>query len=112
MAEAPHDQIPTHSPRLAVSERTIERANLTDLLEFYATVDLKAVDLHDHVAGWQHTSIETGRTPRSTAERRSIVCELIELTPLGEEVDRLFDPQQERFRQPEYAIDLTLAKLK
>jgi putative transposase len=40
------------------------------------------------------------------------VCELIERTPLAEEVDQLFDPDQERFRHPEYAVDLALSKLK
>jgi transposase InsO family protein len=33
----------------------IERAHQTDLLEFYATVDLTATDLHDPLASWQHT---------------------------------------------------------
>src|SRR5262245_53727063 len=91
----------------------IERAHQTDLLEFYATVDLNAVDLHDQLASWQHAynwdrphSSLNGQTPIDR------VCELIERTPLGEEVDELFDPDQERFRHPNYAIDLALSRLK
>jgi len=91
----------------------IERAHQTDLLEFYATVDLNAVDLHDQLASWQHVynwdrphSSLNGKTPIDR------VCELIERTPLREDVDELFDPDQERFRHPNYAVDLALSRLK
>jgi transposase InsO family protein len=48
----------------------IERAHQTDLLEFYATVNLKAIDLQDQLALWQHAynwdrphSSLNGKTP-------------------------------------------------
>ena len=83
-----------------------------DNWRFYATVDLNAIDLHDQLASWQqaynwdrpHSSLN-GKTPIDR------VCELIERTPLGEEVDQLFDPDDERFRHAEYAVDLALSKL-
>jgi hypothetical protein len=59
------------------------------------------------IANWDrpHSSLQ-GNTPIDR------VCESSERIPLGEEVDRLFTPEQERFRHPEYAIDLALSELK
>jgi transposase InsO family protein len=91
----------------------IERAHQTDLVEFYATVNLQAPDLGDQLELWQHAynwdrphSALGGKTPIDR------VCALIDHTPLGEDVDRMFDSDQERFRHPDYAIDLALSKLK
>jgi transposase InsO family protein len=91
----------------------VERSHQTDLAEFYATADLKASDLAEQLALWQHAynwdrphSSLGGKTPIDR------VCELLEQTPLHEEVDALYDPDQERIRHPEYAVDLALRTLK
>jgi hypothetical protein len=51
-----------------------------DQLEFYATVDLNAIDLHDQLASWQHAN--NWDRPHSLNGKTPIdrVCELIERT--------------------------------
>lgn len=91
----------------------VERSHQTDLAEFYATADLKAPDLAEQLAYWQHAynwdrphSSLDGNTPIDR------VCELSEQTPLHEEVDALYNPEKEPTRHPEYAIDEALRALK
>jgi hypothetical protein len=83
------------------------------LAEFYATADLHAADLHEQLSLWQHAynwdrphSSLGGKTPIDR------VCELIDQTPAVQGGRGGFDVAQERFRHPEYAVDLALLKLK
>jgi hypothetical protein len=73
---------------------------------------LTAADLHDQLALWQHPTTGTAHSSLQGKTPIDRVCELSERTPLGEDVDRLFNPEQERYRHPEYAIDLALSELK
>ncbi len=80
---------------------------------FYATADLKAPDLAEQAACWQH-SYRWDRPHSSLGGNTPIdrVCELTEQTPLHEEVDALYDPDQERKRHPQYSGDIALRTLK
>ena len=91
----------------------VERSHQTDLAEFYATADLKAPDLADQLALWQHAynwdrphSSLGGMTPIDR------VCQLTEQTPLHEEVDALYVPDHEPIRHPQYSVDIALKNLK
>jgi transposase InsO family protein len=91
----------------------VERSHQTDLAEFYATADLTAPDLAEQLDLWQHAynwdrphSSLGGKTP---VDR---VCELADETPLHEDVDVLYNEDNEPVRHPEYAIDIALRKLK
>jgi transposase InsO family protein len=91
----------------------VERSHQTDLAEFYGTADLKApslraeLDLWQHAYNWDrpHSSLR-GSTPIDR------VCDLLDKTPLHEEVEALYDTDNEPVRYAEYAIDLALRKLK
>lgn len=84
----------------------VERSHRTDLAEFYATADLKAPDLPEQLALWQHP-YNWDRPHSSLAGKTPIdrVCELAERTPLHEDVDGLYDPENEPPRHAEFAID-------
>jgi len=91
----------------------VERSHQTDLLEFYATADLNAPDLAEQLDLWQHAynwdrphSSLGGKTPIDR------VCELMEQTPLHEDVAVLYDEESEPLRHAEYAVDVALRKLK
>jgi transposase InsO family protein len=91
----------------------VERSHQTDLPEFYTTADLKASDLPDQLALWQHAynwdrahSSLGGKTPSDR------VCELSNQTPLREEMDALCREEHEPVRHPEYAVNIALRKLK
>jgi len=91
----------------------IERSHQTDLAEFYATADLAAADLDGQLDLWQHFynwnrphSALGGKTPIDR------VCELSEQTPLREEVEALYEADNEPIRYAEYAVDLALRKVK
>jgi transposase InsO family protein len=91
----------------------VERAQKTDLIEFYATVDIKSPDLRQLLGEWQHFynwfrphgSLK-GNTPM---ER---YFELNEKTPFSWEVEELYDASKERLQIQNYRLDLELARLK
>ena len=89
----------------------VERSQRTDLDEFYSTVDVKSPDLPQRLQEWQdhynqyrcHGALQ-GRTPwQAWLERLAV-------TPFYEEVEANFDPSVERFRHPNYRVDLQLAQ--
>ena len=91
----------------------VERSQRTDLDEFYSTVDIGRPDLEQQLQEWQHYynwhrshSSLKGKTPIDA------VCELFDKTPLGEEVDGLYDVSKERIQEQNYRLDLQLRKLK
>jgi len=91
----------------------VERSHQTDLAEFYAIADLKAPDLAEQLALWQHTyNWDRPYSSLGGAAPIDRVCELSDQTPLHEEVDALYNPDQESTRHPEYAIDIALRTLK
>lgn len=91
----------------------VERSHQTDLAEFYATADLKAPDLAEQLALWQH-SYNWDRPHSSLGSKTPIdrVCELLDQTPLHEELEALYEPENEPVRHAEYAVDIALRKLK
>lgn len=91
----------------------VERSHQTDLAEFYATADLKAPDLAEQLALWQHAyNWERPHSSLGGSTPIDRVCELAEQTPLHEELDNLYDPEQEPIRHPQYAVDIALRTLK
>jgi hypothetical protein len=90
----------------------VERAQQTDLREFWALVDLS----HDHVSDllseyqcyyyWDRIHGSLGKTPIDK------VVELGQQTPFWDEVEGGYDPSRELIRIHEYAKDIKLFKLK
>jgi transposase InsO family protein len=100
-------------PRSPHLNGKVERAQKTDLDEFYSTVDLKSPDLEDRLQEWQHHcnwdrphSSLNGKTPFDK------YFELMEKTPLWEEVGVIYDPSKEKIRDQNYYFDLQIRKLK
>ena len=91
----------------------VERSQKTDKIEFYSTTDLSSAELDGLLAEWQHYynwerphSAHHGRTP---VER---YCELMEQTPLSEEVTSDYHPEREHIQEQNYRLELRLRKLK
>ena len=91
----------------------VERSQKTDKIEFYSTVDLSSAELDMLLAEWQHYynydrphSAHNGKTPM---ER---YCELMEDTPLSQEVADAYNPGQEYIQEQNYRLELQLRKLK
>jgi transposase InsO family protein len=90
----------------------VERSQRTDLDEFYATVDLNALDLDARLSEWQdhynhfrpHGSLG-GLTPWEKWQG------LARSTPCWEDVESGYDPSKERIRHPDYRIDSQLRAL-
>jgi hypothetical protein len=102
--------VPPRSPHL---NGKVERPQKTDLDEFWSTVDLEDPGLSEHLAQWQqyynwhrpHGSLN-GKSPRERYD------EVSKQTPFWEDVDKRFDRRNERFREANYHLDQTLAKVK
>jgi transposase InsO family protein len=102
--------VPPRSPHL---NGKVERAQRSDLEEFWVTVDPKAAEIEDRLAEWQHFwnwershMALGGKTPIDR------VCERLAKAPLGEEVDARYDPQREKIRVANYNVDMALIQLK
>jgi transposase InsO family protein len=91
----------------------VERAQKTDLVEFYATVDLKNPDLKGLLGEWQHfynwLRPHGGLNGKAPMDR---YFELIDKTPFSSDVEKRFDASKETIRVQDYRLDLQLAKLK
>lgn len=91
----------------------VERSQRTDKEEFYSTVELDLVPLQNSLPEWQHYynwqrthgSLK-GLTPMEK------VCELMDKTPLQEEVSDGYVGENERIQEPNYQIDLDMRRLK
>ena len=91
----------------------VERSQKTDKIEFWANCDLADPDLDMRLADWQHYynwrrphGAFYGKTPMQRA------CELLDSTPLWEDVSVLYDRSKERIQERNYRVDLQLRKLK
>ena len=98
------------SPRL---NGKVERSQETDKIEFYSTIDLSSPEFDMLLVEWQHyynwerpPSAHSGKTPM---ER---YCELLEQTPLSEEVADDYHPEREDIQKQNYRLELQLRKLK
>lgn len=91
----------------------VERAQKTDLDEFYTTVDLDAPDLDEQLDLWQF--FYNWHRPRGGLNGKTPIdryCKLLDQTSLSEEVRSICDPLRERIRVADYSLDMRLAKLK
>ena len=91
----------------------VERSQKTDKAEFYATVDLLASDLHEQLALWQYYynwdrphSAHGGKLPMDR------YFKLSEKKPFSDEIEKLYEPANERIQDANYKVDLELARLK
>ena len=90
----------------------VERAQRTDLEEFYANNDLHDPSLRDHLAEWQqyynweriHGAIGMAPIDR--------FLEVKDKTPLWDEVIENYDPSKELIREQSYDLDRRLVVLK
>ena len=91
----------------------VERSQRTDKDEFYSTVKLDLEKLRQTLSEWQHYynwqrahgSLK-GKTPIEK------VCDLLDSTPLREEVSNAYDQEKERIQLANYQLDLRVRKLK
>jgi hypothetical protein len=88
----------------------VERSQQTDLIEFWAVADFESARLREELDEWQmfynwHRGhgAHGGRTPMERC------CELLEQTPLSDDVAGCYDGSQERDRTRNYQDDLRLA---
>ncbi len=91
----------------------VERSQKTDKAVFYAAVDLLASALRDQLALWQHYynwdrphSAHGGKPPMDR------YFELSEKTPCSDEIEKRYEPANERIQDANYKVDLELARLK
>jgi transposase InsO family protein len=91
----------------------VERSQRTDLDEFYSTVDIKCSELKTKLLEWEfyynwhrsHSSL-SGKTPIEK------YCELINQTPIWEDVENGYNPANERIKEQNYYVDSRLVMLK
>jgi transposase InsO family protein len=96
-------------PRSPHLNGKVERSQRTDLDEFYGSVDLKDPALEERLQAWQHHynwerphgSLH-GKTPMDR------LCELLDQTPLSEDVAAAYDLAKERIQEQNYVVDLAL----
>jgi transposase InsO family protein len=103
-------QIKPRSPHL---NGKMERNQKTDWEEFYSTVDLAAPDLNEKLRQWQdyyNHERPHGSLGNQTPWKKW--WDLTNKTPLYEEVEVMYDPTKERFREQNYRADLELQRLK
>jgi len=90
----------------------VERAQKTDLDEFYSTVVLSDPNLAQLLGEWQHfhnwSRPHGGLRGKTPMER---YFELSDKTPFSDEVEARFDPYKEAPRIPDYRSELRLKEL-
>jgi len=90
----------------------VERAQQTDLKEFWALIDFSEDHLSDrlseyqHYYNWDRVHGSLGKTPMDR------VVELSQKTPFWDQVEESYDPSKEFIRMHDYAKDAKLLKLK
>jgi transposase InsO family protein len=100
-------------PRSPHLNGKVERTQLTDLEEFYTTVDIKDPELFLRLKKWQHYynwfrshGGLNGKTPTEKCH------ELLTQTPYLDEVLESYDITRERIQEQNYYIDLQIRKVK
>jgi transposase InsO family protein len=100
-------------PRAPHLNGKVERSQQTDWNEFYSSADLGHSDLPQRLEEWQffynwhrpHSALN-GHTPMERC------CQLLEQTPLLEEIETQYDAKRERAKVRDFCIDRRLAELK
>ena len=99
-------------PRSPHLNGKVERAQRTDLEEFYSTVDIHQPDLAERLQEWQHyynwdrVHGSIGTPPMDKFHK------LISKTPFCDEVIELYDPEKEHIQEQEYKAEERLRELK
>jgi transposase InsO family protein len=99
-------------PRSPHLNGKVERAQKTDLEEFYSTVDIKQPDLGDRLQEWQHyynwdrVHGTIGKPPIDK------FFELSSRTPFWDEVIEKYDPDKEHIQEQDYKAEERLRGLK
>ncbi len=91
----------------------VERAQKTDLIEFYATTDIKSPDLRQLLGEWQH--FYNWFRPHGSLKGKAPMeryFELSEKTPFSWEVEELYEASKERLQIQNYRLDLEVVRLK
>lgn len=99
-------------PRSPHLNGKVERAQRTDLEEFYANVNLQDTHLRDRLSEWQHYynwERIHGAIRMAPIDR---YLELKDKTPYWYEVEANYDPTKEHIREQSYVVDSILGKLK
>jgi transposase InsO family protein len=99
-------------PRSPYLNGKVERAQRTDLEEFYATNNLQDPYLRDHLSEWQHY-YNWGRV-HGTIGMAPIdrFLELNNKTPFWDEVIENYGRSNEMFRKQNYELDIRLVEMK
>ena len=92
----------------------VKRSQKIDKIEFYSIINLASADLHMLLAEWQQHydngdrshSAHKGKTPMEQ------YCELMDQTPLSEEVANGYLPKRGHIQERNYRLKLQLRKLK
>jgi transposase InsO family protein len=100
-------------PRAPHLNGKVERSQQTDWIEFYSSADLADPDLPQRLEEWQffynwhrpHSAL-SGHTPMERC------CQLLEQTPLLEEVEAQYGTKRERAKVRDFMTDQQLAGLK
>ena len=99
-------------PRSPHLNGKVERAQKTDLDEFYQTINIRQPDLDDRLQEWQHyynwdrVHGSIGKPPMEK------FFELSSKTPFWDEVIEKYDREKENFQIQEYMAEERLRKLK
>jgi transposase InsO family protein len=99
-------------PRSPHLNGKVERSQKTDLSEFWAITSPQDPALDRKLAEWQH--YYNWRRPHGSLNGKTpmdVFFERIKETPFSDEVAELYDPATERMRDPNYQVDLHLARL-
>jgi transposase InsO family protein len=100
-------------PRSPHLNGKVERSQKTDWEEFYSTGDLAAPDLNEKLRQWQdYYNHERPHGSLGNQTPWEKWWDLTDKTPLNEEVEAMYDPTKERFREQNYRADLELRRLK
>ena len=99
-------------PRSTHLNGKVERAQITDLEEYYSTVDIKQPDLEDRLQEGQH--YYNWDSVHGTIEKPPIdkYFELSSRTPFWDEVIEKYDPDREHIQEQEYKAEKRLGELK
>lgn len=99
-------------PRSPHLNGKVERAQKTDLDEFYATTSLRDPVLRDRLGEWQHYynwERIHGSIGKTLMDR---YFELMNKTPYWDEVQSRYDPAKEIYHAQSFLVDSTFRKLK
>jgi transposase InsO family protein len=102
--------LPPRSPHL---NGKVERTQRADLDEFWATIDPKRHDIEARLVEWQHHwNWDRPHTSLGGSTPIEKVCELIDRTPLADEISARYESANERIRVADYRLDTALGQWK